>query len=179
MIDKTKLRQAVADVLERNSQHEFKYIDKEILNSKEFMQKIYRKNFRLFNWLPLYVEERDIWNEVYLEQEKIKLGNAFNQFCRDAKLIKPNHNINIDDMSTKETNYFKAFNQMYEMNKEMKNALLVVSDYATYGIACGMDNTQDFNYHHYSSMRNSLSFAEMVEQNAKKTIEFVEDKGYV
>ena len=49
MLDKQKLRESISQVLDANSFHEFKYIDEEILNSKEFIQKIYRKNFKLFN----------------------------------------------------------------------------------------------------------------------------------
>lgn len=178
MLDKQKLRESISQVLDANSYHEFKYIDEEILNSKEFIQKIYRKNFKLFNWLPLYINDKEIWKEVIEEQEKIKLGNAFTQFCRDAKLIKPNHNIDLDDMTSKENSYFKAFKQMYDMNQEMKTTLLMVSDYATYVLACDMDNTQEFNFHSYVKMQDH-TFVDTLARLAKEKLDYVEDKGYV
>lgn len=178
MLDKQKLRESISQVLDANSFHEFKYIDEEILNSKEFIQKIYRKNFKLFNWLPLYIKDKEIWKEVIEEQEKIKLGNAFTQFCRDAKLIKPNHNIDLDDMTSKENSYFKAFKQMYDMNQEMKTTLLKVSDYATYELACNMDNTQEFNFYSYVTMQDHI-FVDKLARLAKEKLDYVEDKGYV
>lgn len=179
MLDKQKLRESISVVLTANNHNEFKYIDEDILNSKEFIQKIYRKNFRLFNWLTLYIKDKEIWKEVIEEQEKIKLGNSFNQFCRDAKLIKPNHNIDLDNMTTKENYWFKPYKEMYDLNKEMKDTLLMVSDYMTYGIVSEMDNTQELNYSHYLAFRYGSSFVEMLENKAKDKLQFIEDKGYV
>lgn len=178
MINKQELREAIADFLEENTHYGYKSVPKHILNSKEFMQKIYRKNYKLFNWMPLYLDNKELWEEVVEEQEKIILGNAFNHFCKDAKLIKPNHNIDLDNMTSKEQTYYKAFKTMYEMNKEMLNALYKVSDYATYGIVCHLSNDDEFNYPGYLSTKQSGSLQEHLENLAKRTIEYVEDKGF-
>ena len=52
MLDKQKLRESISQVLDANSFHEFKYIDEEILISKEFIQKIF-----------LFIYERSLYNE--------------------------------------------------------------------------------------------------------------------
>lgn len=178
MINKQELREAVAYILDENNHYGFKFIQTEILNSKEFMQKIYRKNYKLFNWMPLYLDNKELWEEVVEEQEKIKLGNAFNNFCKDAKLIKPNHKIDLDNMTTKEQAYYKAFKNMYDMNQEMMDALYKVSDYATYGIVRYLSNDYVFSYYGYLSTKESGGLQKNLEELAKKTIEYVEDKGF-
>lgn len=176
MIEKQRIREAVAQVLDAGVQHEFKYIDKEVLNSKEFIQKIYRKNYRLFYWLPLYLEHKDDWYEVFKEQEKIKLGNAFNDFCQTAKLVKPNHKLDLDNLVGKEKAYFKAFNEFYSVQRELITSLEYISDYATFGIACGMDNTQEFNYARYELGKdNNYRDLEKIAQGA---LEYYNTKGH-
>ena len=81
-------------------------------------------------------------------------------------------------MTSKENSYFKAFKQMYDMNQEMKTTLLMVSDYATYGLACDMDNTQEFNFHSYVKMQDH-TFVDTLARLAKEKLDYVEDKGYV
>lgn len=129
VIEKQKMREAVESALLNN---DLNLIDKEILNSKYFIQKIYRKDFNLFNKLLDYTDNDVIWNEVLEEQEKIELGNAFNNFCQIAKLVKPGYKVDLDNLTNKEKYYFKAFNEIYEMKKEMQDCfqnILNNSDY--------------------------------------------------
>lgn len=175
MINKTELRESVAEVLE-SGQYSLKYVPEEILNSKEFIQKIYRKDYKLFHWIPLYLSDKTIWLEVKAEQEKIKLGNAFNNFCKISKLIKPNHKIDLDNMTNREADYFKAFKPLYNQTQIALENLHVISDYATYEIVSNLSNEYNFNLGEYSAMKSSRIFHETLEKIAIKTIEKIEEQ---
>lgn len=178
MINKQELREAIAYILDENNHYGLKFIQPDILNSKEFMQKLYRKSLYLFHWLPKYVSDKELWNTVLAEQEKIKLGNAFNDFCKAAKLIKVNHKIDLDNMTSKENSYFKAFKEMYDMNDTMKKSLYKISDYATYEIGVKMNEGDQFDASAYIAMKEGKSFVNTLTDIAKNTLNYVEEKGY-
>lgn len=154
MIDKQKLRESVAQILQSNNHNEFRYIDKEILHSKEFIQKIYRKSYRLFNWLPAHLETLDVYKEVIEDQDYIELGNAFNKFCQTAKLIKPNYKVNLEEMNRHEIHWFEAFLPMYNTQKELLSTVRKVSDYLTYELASQLDPETEINIAGFYSSDN-------------------------
>lgn len=176
MIDKQLLRESVAYVLADNTPHAFKHIAEEVLNSKEFMQKIYRKSYRLFCWLTPYIENREVYDQVIEDQEVLELGNAFNNFCHKAKLVKPNYKVNLEELTRKEVEWFEAFLPMYEREQEMLMLIRTAMSYDTYELARNLPEGYDFNFAGYENMRQSGSINDSIKLRCRQFLEKIGDK---
>lgn len=178
MVDKQLVRESVARVMESGNHYEYTYICEDILHSKVFMQLMYKRSHKLFTQMRYYLKDHEIHNQVIEEQEKIELGNAFMNFCKSAKIIRHNHNIDLDNMTRTESEVFKAFLPMYEKYKILIDGMRKIQDNTTYSIMATIDPDVTINWGACVSRKDSRNFSIELEQIAQRALEKVSEIHY-
>ena len=125
-----------------------------------------------------YLKDHEIHNQVIEEQEKIELGNAFMNFCKNASIIKHNHNIDLDNMTRTESDVFKAFSIMYKKQKIFVDELRKIQDNTTYSIMATVDPDVTINWGACMSRKDSRTFSIELEQIAQRALEKVSEIHY-
>ena len=178
MVDKQLVRESVAKVVDSGNHYEYTYIYEDILHSKAFMQLMYKRSYKLFIQMRYYLKDHEIHNQVIEEQEKIELGNAFMNFCKNASIIKHNHNIDLDNMTRTESDVFKAFSIMYQKQKILVDELRKIQDNTTYSIMATVDPDVTINWGACMSRKDSRTFSIELEQIAQQALEKVSEIHY-
>ena len=178
MVDKQLVRESVAKVVDSGNHYEYTYIYEDILHSKAFMQLMYKRSYKLFIQMRYYLKDHEIHNQVIEEQEKIELGNAFMNFCKNATIIKHNLKIDLDNMTRTESEVFKAFYPMYQKQKILVDELRKIQDNTTYSIMATVDPDVTINWGACMSRKDSRNFSIELEQIAQRALEKVSEIHY-